>query len=81
MDWFDLIEKTIPTYTGVKKSNVAIQRDMQALLALDAIDIKKVGERKWNVSVKLDWPSTITESEFFEKVQNMPKAKTYSFLT
>jgi Fic family protein len=81
MDWFELIEKTIPTYSGVKKSGVAIRRDMQALFELEAIQIDKITEKKWNVSVRLDWPSRITESAFFEKVRNMPTAKTLSFLT
>jgi len=80
MDWFELIDKTIPTYTGVKKSLVAMNRDMQSLLALEAIQITKVAEKKWNVSVRLDWPSRITESAFFEKVRSMPTAKSLSFL-
>lgn len=81
MDWFELLERTIPTYTDVKKSGVAIQRDIQALLMLEAIEIRKIAEKKWDLSVRLDWPARITESAFFEKVKNMPTAKTTSFLT
>ncbi len=80
MDWFELLDKTIPAYTDVKKSGVAIQRDIQALLMLEAIQIKKVGEKKWILSVRLDWPARITEAAFFERVKNMPTAKTTNFL-
>ena len=29
---------------------------------------------------KLEWPTQITETEFFARVKQMPKAKTHSFL-
>jgi hypothetical protein len=47
---------------------------------LGAIRIEKVAENQWNVSVRLEWPSEITESEFFEKIKHMPKGKTFPFL-
>jgi hypothetical protein len=32
-------------------------------------------------SINLDWPAQITETEFFKRVKEMPKAKIYGFLS
>lgn len=58
-----------------------LARDVLALQELGAIEIRRTGENKWSVSVRLDWPSRITESAFFEKIKNMPKVRTHGFLT
>lgn len=33
------------------------------------------------VSVNLDWPSSMTETDFFRQVSELPKSKKYSLLT
>jgi Fic family protein len=33
------------------------------------------------IQANLDWPSTITETEFFERVEKLPKSKTLRFLS
>jgi Fic family protein len=62
----------------------AIARDLSRLRDLGAIKIEREGEspRNWKyfISVKLDWPSTITETEFFTRLAQLPKSKTYGFL-
>jgi hypothetical protein len=30
--------------------------------------------------VRLEWPTEVTETEFFEQLKKLPKAKTHSFL-
>ena len=33
------------------------------------------------LSINLDWPTQITETEFFTRVREMPKGKVYGFLS
>jgi hypothetical protein len=33
------------------------------------------------LSINLDWPTQITETEFFKRVKEMPKGKVYGFLS
>ena len=33
------------------------------------------------LSVNIDWPTEITETEFFRRVKEMPKGKVYGFLS
>ena len=63
--------------------SAAITRDVSKLLALDAVKVEwdQAGQGWPLISVNLDWPSTITETEFFEKIKELPKSKDYSFLT
>ncbi len=63
-------------YADRKHPLPALGRDLQKLVALGAITI--VGGRKprfedWRVAVNLDWPSTITETEFFDQLKALPK--------
>ena len=54
--------------------------DLTLRYNLKAIDFEKVGEDRWDIMIKVDWPMKSTESEFFKKVEDLPKAKTLSFL-
>ena len=38
-------------------------------------------DRGWEVWANLDWPTKITETEFFRRVKEMPKGKSYGFLS
>lgn len=82
MDWNELFQKSISTYSDITNSRGAIQRDIGGLLALEAIWLRAVPgqDRQWTVGVRLDWPARITEGEFFDKVKKMPTAKAYAFL-
>ena len=33
------------------------------------------------LSINLDWPMQITETEFFRRIKEMPKGKVYGFLS
>ncbi len=74
-------------YKSRKAPLNAIVRDLNRLGALGAIWIEKIdppsgkGVPKFNISVQLDWPSRVTEAEFFAKIAAMPKSKTYGFLS
>lgn len=74
-------ERTIHLYT-VKNPNKALARDLNYLLELEAIRVRELKEpRGYALSVNLEWPTQITETEFFRRVKAMPKGKVYGFLS
>jgi Fic family protein len=58
----------------------AISRDITSLLQLNAIEITQANEADPVFRVRLEWPTEITETEFFERIKTMPKGKTHPFL-
>jgi Fic family protein len=77
----EMIARTGGLYT-VKNPWKAMLRDLNYLAALDAIKVTALpGERAHLLSVNLDWPTTITETEFFRLSKNLPKGKTFRFLS
>jgi len=76
----DLAEATGPVYRGLKYHDKAFARDLMALVGLGAVVWTEDNEVDACLEANLDWPTEITESEFFERMRNMPKAKTYPFL-
>jgi len=63
----------------------ALIRDLNRLSYLGAIRITKEEKTPNNpvyyIAVVLDWPTQITETEFFAKLAHLPKSKTYGFLS
>jgi Fic family protein len=80
IDWYQFVEKAKVHYKKTANFSKTLMRDIGSLVQLRAIEIKKVGEKKWDVSIRPQWPQEITESDFFEKIKKMPKGKTYPFL-
>lgn len=80
IDLLELYDRVAKSYSGIKNPVSAFSRDFSGLAELGAIALQKVADRKWTVSLKLEWASEITEGSFFEKLKCLPKAKTYSFL-
>ena len=77
----DLAERTRHHYT-VKNHHKALVRDLNYLSGLDAIRGERVpDEQDVIVWANLDWPTQITETEFFKRVKEMPKGKLYGFLS
>lgn len=77
----DLFDKTRLLYTGLKNPNKALSRDISYLIALKAVDYRKTESNQFHFFARLEWPTEITETEFFKRVKEMPKAKTYRFLS
>ena len=79
-----LIRKIRTHYKSRKHVNSAIARDINRLAALGAVTIR-VDEsqpvKRYYIGIDLDWPSTITDTEFFDRLDKLPKSKTYGFLT
>jgi Fic family protein len=80
MDWYQLFARIKDQYKGMASVHKALARDIGNLIQLGTIELNQVGEKKWEVKIRPQWPQEITESEFFEKTRKMPKGKTYPFL-
>jgi Fic family protein len=70
-------------YKTLKDPLLAVTRDLNRLgfLGAVAIEPRMDGKRRqFYIAVNLDWPMQITETEFFAKLEKLPKSKTHSFL-
>ena len=57
-------------------------RDLVYLRDLEAIATTQLLDKSdWLISIRLEWPTQITETEFFRRVKAMPKAKAHGFLS
>jgi Fic family protein len=76
-----LIDRLRFLYT-LKNPIKALSRDLNYLIALEAISFERVeGTREPVFRINLEWPTQITETEFFRRVKHFPKGKTYGFLS
>ena len=73
-----LWERMKSSYRGLRGPWKAFERDLGRLFGLEAIEADE-REGVWYVSVRLEWPAEISESEFFECMKKMPGAKTPLF--
>ena len=77
----DISGKTRKFY-AVKNPGKALIRDLNYLFLLGALNVKELPEGKgYLLSANPDWPTQITETEFFRLVKEMPKGKVYGFLS
>ena len=76
----ELTERTAAIYKPLKNPYKALIRDLNYLIRLKAIGLKKLPENRFELFARLEWPTEITETEFFRSVKEMPKAKTHGFL-
>ena len=84
IEWLDLVDEVREYYAGRKNVGAAMVRDVNRLGALGAVRIRleetEGRKPRYLLQANLDWPSTITDSEFFEKIERLPKSKTHRFL-
>lgn len=84
IEYGELVASVRDDYASRKNPFLAIARDLARLEQLGAIEITREGDSqktyKWFFQVRLDWPSRITETEFFSRISKLPKSKTYGFL-
>lgn len=81
MNLDDLTDRTKIHYHTLGNSRKALIRDINYLIGLHAIGFTKLADNKYDLFVRLEWPTEITETEFFKRVKQMPKAKTHTFLS
>lgn len=79
VEWSELVKRTLPLYK-VKNPMKALVRDVNNLRALRATSVEKIGEGRFLIGVRLEWPTEVTETDFFEQLKKLPKARTHSFL-
>ena len=76
----ELTAMTEPKYHSLRNPFKALIRDLNYLIRLKAIRVEKLDEGRYRFFARLEWPTEITETDFFALVKQMPKAKTYGFL-
>ncbi len=80
VEWHVLYKDIIRLYGDVKNPGKAMSRDLNHLLALGAIAYRneptdKAKNQRMILWARLEWPSEITETEFFRKVSTLPRVK------
>jgi Fic family protein len=85
VEFFQFAERVKELYSTRKDPIMALVRDVNRLYALGAIRITKEEKAPndliYHLSIQLDWPSTITDTEFFSRLAHLPKSKTFGFLS
>jgi Fic family protein len=85
IEFLQLVEALKENYVSRRSPINAIIRDVNRLQAMGAVKIEVEEPSPKNpiyyISVRLDWPSKITETEFFRRLAQLPKSKTYGFLS
>ena len=69
------------SYASLKAFTKAFLRDLNYLIQLGAVMFEETAEGKYRFAVRLEWPTEITETRFFEHWKKLPRAKTHSFLS
>ena len=84
VEWLQLVAEVGGYYASRKNIDAAIVRDVNRLADLGAVKIRVEEARgrkpRFFLQANLDWPSTITDTEFFERIEKLPKSKTHRFL-
>ena len=76
----EIFKKLSTIYNTLQNPAKALVRDLNGLAALGAVETKKIGDGRYVIDLRLEWPTEITETDFFEKMKNLPKAKSHPFL-
>lgn len=77
----ELTKRTAHFYR-LKNPSKALIRDLSALIELEAIAAKRLpDDAGFLISIRLEWPTKITDTEFFRRAKEMPKAKVHGFLS
>ena len=75
-----LVQTIRHRYSPLQNPIKALTRDLAQLIHLKAISVRQDDkETRW-IDLRLEWPTEITETDFFERVKSFPKAKTSSLL-
>jgi Fic family protein len=85
IEWHVLYRDIIKLYGDVKNPGKAMIRDLNHLLALRTIayryeSTEKGQDQRMILWARLEWPSEITETEFFRKISTFPRVKESLFI-
>lgn len=85
VEFSQLVEEVTPYYASRKNAMFAIVRDVNRLGAFGAITIRREDapqkRAQFWIAADLNWPSRITDAEFFAALERLPKSKTSTFPT
>jgi Fic family protein len=77
----ELAERTRHFYS-LKNPYKALIRDLNYLVHLDALTARRLPDSSdFMLRINLEWPTQITETEFFRRVRDLPKAKVHRLLS
>lgn len=76
----EIVDRVFKYYMNLKNPKNALLRDIQSLDNLNTFTVHRDKTGQLFLKVDLEWPAKITESEFFDRIKNMPKAKSRDFL-
>lgn len=81
IEFQQLIRTTDASYSSLKNPRRALIRDLSYLIGVDAVRLEVIApDNRYRISINLDWPTKITEGEFFDRVKQYPRAKSLPFL-
>lgn len=82
------LEQQVRALYAVQNWKKAMNRDLDYLSDLGAVRIRAAGAEgdrarffDFFVAINLDWPTQITETEFFARAKQLPKGKVHGFLS
>lgn len=76
------LEKDTKQFYRVNNPRKALIRDLNYLVWVQAITAKRLQDKSdFQLSINLEWPTQITETEFFKRAKELPKAKVYGLLS
>ena len=78
---FSVLPKRVLHLYKLQNPTKALVRDLNQLIGLGAISAERLEQHDFMLRANLDWPAQITETEFYRRIQEMPKAKTFGFLS
>ena len=73
-DLYDLVKAH---YERLGNPLKAFARDVNNLIYLDTIKVEREPKDQLIISVRLEWPTKATESNFMDRIKSLPKAKTH----
>jgi Fic family protein len=79
IEYRDLYKILAEHYSGLREPVRAFVRDLNGLSAINAILVLMEGERetaRFMVSVRPQWATEITETDFYREINKLPQAKT-----
>ena len=80
VEFAQFAKEILPFYHGLKNPIKAANRDLTNLYALETIGYARVDSSRVLIWADLEWPTRMTESEFFTRVKAFPSAKSTRFL-
>jgi Fic family protein len=87
VEWYTFYKDIARLYSNVKNPQKAILRDLNHLISLGTMTYKheltgtgKRKEQKMVLWARMEWPSEITETEFFRKLSTLPRVKGTPFI-